>query len=297
MKHYEFSLDELSYHQVRCLCLLGLIVLHVVSFCNENYRVPLEHYDFWSLLSLTALYNGMFVFAAGVSLRIMLSPWVKGHRVQKHRLSYIFDFLFYLLLIDMCKVVILFGRNALLEWDFLKTIALSYIVIYFFSRISILCLIPLATGCAYYFQDIEKFLRSFEVTTSEPTWQFWGMNTYHFIVLGIFAVFYIFLAGQVFAKIEKRFIKNFLFFLQFNKHVRIHENIRRLIYQYSSASFWAYLVATTWPVMLSRIKIESLDFIYFLIFGLLSTFFISHVVVKVVNFVNRKKIVFRLSSS
>ena len=115
-------LNVRSFHQMKTLCLVALIVSHCLSFAAMTLQRPVSELKFAAGVSFLTTLNGLFIFMTGVTLRLSLADRIKGDHLRAGSWVGTTDMLFLLLVIETLKNNVLYGVAHALEWDFLKTI-------------------------------------------------------------------------------------------------------------------------------------------------------------------------------
>lgn len=128
----------LSYHQIRVLALLSLIVSHVLSFSNQMHQIPLETIHGFTGIAFFSTFGVLFIPIAGAAFRIAMDPAVRHHRLRGPIQWAVFKPLFFLLVVDSVKDYLIYRDvEYFFHWTFLKTLLLAWMVIEVFARIHI----------------------------------------------------------------------------------------------------------------------------------------------------------------
>lgn len=154
-------LDTLN--QVRMLCLFALIFIHALSFSTSTMDFPIRE-----LTGLIPIYflsglNALFILLTGITFRLILDSKIQKSRLHQGTFLEILNPLTALLMIETLKDILLDQRlAALLNWNFLKTLWLGWILIYLLSRLNIYLNILAAGAMTWFFPYIKQWVLSFE---------------------------------------------------------------------------------------------------------------------------------------
>ena len=176
----ELQLNLRSFHQTKSLCLLALIFNHCLSFSAYQSGQALSDFHFSPGLLLLALLNGLFITMTGVTYRMTLDDRIRGHRLRGG-LQGAVDLLLLLIGIDFLKNLWVYdGQSLFLEWDFLKTILVSFLICYALSRIHIyLCF--LFTGVvSWFYLDLRNLLSHLAWVPAHDWVPPSGFSAYHY---------------------------------------------------------------------------------------------------------------------
>jgi hypothetical protein len=193
----DLQLNLRSFHQTKTLCLLALIFNHCLSFSAQQSAQSLSSLSFAPGFLLLALLNGLFVTMTGVTYRITLDDQIQGHRLRGGLQSAV-DLLLILIGIDFLKNLWVYdGRSPLLEWDFLKTILVSFLICYILSRIHIYLCFLFAGLVSWFYLDIRNFLFRFAWIPTRDWQPPAGFSAYHYANGGVVTLLALYLTFKI----------------------------------------------------------------------------------------------------
>lgn len=225
------------------ICLLALIAVHALSFNNRAKGDGLfSSVSGAQIFLFLGAMNSLFVFLAGVTLRIQLQPAIRNSRLTRGTFRPVAETLFVLLCIDLLKNHLLYrSPSIILEWDFLRTLSLSWILIYILSRIHIGLNLLVAGAVSWWNPQLRQWLLQFEWSKDQgwPPLNLW--NAYHSISIAAVLALAIGLIGIVWTKTwprAARLLVTTLIFLFAASLVRKVAQFEPRLWDYQDARNW-----------------------------------------------------------
>lgn len=149
-----------SYQQVRALCLLALIIVHAFSFSTAIVGVNLMNISYLPILFVPLALNGAFVFIAGITLRLSLSPENPSSDQIRTPLKPLLTTFGVLVFFEGLKNFFLYdSAYGFFVWDFLKTIFVCIVICILASRVHVYLNLFFAFLISWFFNDIFQFLQ------------------------------------------------------------------------------------------------------------------------------------------
>ncbi len=203
------SIHLRSFHQVRALCLLALIVVHAVSFTNRQVGLAdLSWLPAFPLFFFLAGLNAVFLLLAGIAFRLHLTGKMLENRILLKAGSGIWTLLVLLSVVEMIKNLALYHTPvSILTWDFLKTLMVAWLVIALCGLVSVyLLLIPavgLSCGFNFFLPSVSEW--AWAPTSGMPELAAW--NSFHTQCLWVTGILLSWLAWQVHSLAIPRIVK------------------------------------------------------------------------------------------
>lgn len=198
MKRQNLESHVWAFHMVKTLCLLSLVFVHCFTFSNRLGGVAIESLSFLVLTNFIASLNGQFIFISGITFRLLEDSAFQGERRKPNTFGRAGTILIWLNLVELAKNILVRGSAVYIyNWDFLKTLLISFLLAYAISRIHVYLCFLVAAVVAWAQTDLHFYLLRFatEIAPDEVALQAW--NRFHWQLLIFMIVITTWLAWRI----------------------------------------------------------------------------------------------------